>query len=212
MILIRKKKIDEVAEIGCGNGANAKYLSNFYNKYTGFDFSKQLIDIAIERYGNNSVKFFQADLMELDENKKYDIIVGIGILHHLPDLNKYLKKIKKIGNKETLYIFLEPQGENPLIQLLRYIRKKIDSTYSKSQVFFKIRELEKHFTESGLEIIKYKQTGYFASPFALVMMKPSWLFLPIIKLLIIIDSFIQNKFPNRFSWNISFVARIKSDK
>jgi len=204
--VLLEKKFDKVIEIGCGNGANSVYLSNYYNRYYGMDFSEELIKIANHSYGNKKTDFFCCDIKDLDKNKKYDLIICVGVLHHLPDLKEYLKNISEIGHKGSIYAFLEPLAENPIIQFLRYIRKKIDSTYSKSQVFFKISELQKAFSETGFEINKINYTGYFTPPFAEVILKPLFFFYPTVKILILLDRLIQNKIPNKFSWDIAFIA------
>jgi 2-polyprenyl-3-methyl-5-hydroxy-6-metoxy-1,4-benzoquinol methylase len=205
--VLLEKKFNKVMEIGCGNGANSVYLNSYYNSYCGIDFSKELIKIAKHCYGNEKSDFFCSDIKDLDKNKKYDLIVCVGVLHHLQDLKEYLKNIREIGHDNSLYAFLEPLAENPIIQFLRYIRKRIDPAYSKSQIFFKIAELKKTFSETGFEITTCKYTGYFTPPFAQVILKPSFLFYPLVKILILLDRLLQNHIPNRFSWNISFIAK-----
>ncbi|MBN2772024.1 MAG: methyltransferase domain-containing protein, partial [Spirochaetes bacterium] len=205
--VLLEKKFDKVIEIGCGNGANSVYLKNYYNSYLGIDFSEELIKIANYYYQNEQTDFFSSDIKDLDKNIKYDLIVCVGVLHHLPNLKKYLRNIREIGHNDSVYAFLEPLAENPIIQLLRYFRKKIDPDYSKSQIFFKINELKKVFPETGFKITKLKYTGYLTPPFAQVILKPKFVFLPVVKLFIFFDKLIQKYCPNRLSWNISFIAR-----
>lgn len=200
-------KFNDIIEIGCGNGANSVYLRKYYSKYTGMDFSSELINIADKYYKNEKAFFFTGDIKDLGCGKKYDLIVGVGVLHHLPDLKEYLDHIFGLGDENSVFAFLEPQADNPAIQFLRFIRKKTDPAYSKTQVFFKRSDLSNAFSEAGLEVIKFQYTGYFTPPFAQVIMKPSWLFLPVVKSLILLDRFIQNKLPNRLAWNLSFIAK-----
>ena len=201
---------NNIIELGCGNGANSIYLEKRYKKYTGMDFSSELIKIADNKYGCENRRFYSGNISDL-KDEKYDIVVCVGVLHHLPDLEEYLGYISRAGNKETLFLFLEPQGKNPLIQFLRIIRKNIDPSYSKTQKFFHKKELIEKFNKAGFDILNIQYTGYFTPPFAQVIIKPVWLFAPLVKLLIKTDSFIHKYFPNRLSWNISFIAKRRVD-
>ena len=48
----------------------------------------------------------------------FDIIYGVGILHHL-NLNKTVKEIERLLKKNGSLIFIEPLGTNPFINLYR---------------------------------------------------------------------------------------------
>lgn len=205
---IENKVFENTLEIGCGNGANSAYISKSYKKYTGVDFSKELIEIANNLYTNNTARFRCDDISNIKPDN-YDLIISVGVLHHLEDLDKSLSHISTLGNTDSVFLFLEPQGKNPIIQLLRYIRKLTDTSYSKTQRFFIKSDLESAITKANLEIIKIKYTGYFTPPFAQAILKPAFIFSPILKFFIIIDRFIQNNFSNFLSWNISLAVRKK---
>ena len=51
------------------------------------------------------IKFYQGDIVEDEyfKDTKFDIIIANGILEHVIDLNKFLKKIKLLG-MALLYI------------------------------------------------------------------------------------------------------------
>ncbi|MDD4205263.1 MAG: class I SAM-dependent methyltransferase [Candidatus Delongbacteria bacterium] len=207
---INNRIFDNIIEIGCGNGANSVYLKKYYRKYTGADFSVELIEIAKKYYTDKNTCFICEDIKNIKPSG-FDLIVGIGVLHHLPNLNEYLEHITKISNKDPFFIFLEPQGQNPFIRILRSVRKLVDSSYSKTQRFFSKKDLVNAFEKADLEVIKIKYTGYFSPPFAQVIVKPAFIFLPLVKLLMIADLFIQKFFPNCLSWNLSAAARRKSE-
>ncbi|MFO7809833.1 MAG: class I SAM-dependent methyltransferase, partial [Candidatus Delongbacteria bacterium] len=122
----RNTEFDNIIEIGCGNGAGAEYLKDLYSHYTGIDISSKLIQIAKKNYASENAEFFCSDILQFEEKTKYDLIVCVGVLHHLPDLKKYLKKISDMGHKNSIFLFLEPQSLNPMIQFMRMIRKLTD--------------------------------------------------------------------------------------
>lgn len=88
-----------ILEIGCGRGTASIYLSKKLNcKVTGIDFSKNSIEIAKKnaKFHFSKAEFFIADLFEpktilektKNTNKAFDIIISLGVLEHIEQLNK----------------------------------------------------------------------------------------------------------------------------
>lgn len=207
----KKCVFENIIELGCGAGANSQYLKKYCRNYIGIDYSEELIKIADSIYSDNGITFRSSDILSFDPVMKYDLVLLIGVLHHLTDLEKNLDYIKKIGNENALYIFLEPQAKNPLIQILRFFRKIIDPSYSKTQRFFHKNELLALLNSASYEVKESRYTGYFSPPLAQVIMKPVILFYPIAKLLTYTDCLIQKFLPNRLSWNITIIAGKKTE-
>ena len=207
----KKCFFENIIELGCGAGANSQYLKKYCRNYIGIDFSEELIKIADSIYSGDEITFRSSDILSFDPVMKYDLVLLIGVLHHLTDLEKNLDYIKTLGNENAFYIFLEPQAKNPLIQILRFFRKIIDQSYSKTQRFFHKNQLLALLNSAGYDVKESRYTGYFSPPFAQVIMKPAILFYPIAKLLTFTDRFIQKYLPNRLSWNITIIAERKSE-
>ena len=205
--LIGRQYFRNVLDLGCGPGFNSFYLKDIYEKYTGIDYSSNFIDIAkkIHKKGN----FIQGNVKELHLlfSEEYDIIMGVGVLHHIDDLGKAFSSIKTISGRNTIKAFIEPQNGNPIVQLLRRIRKRLDKSYSKDQIFFTKEELTELMKSHGFEIIKIKYQGYFSTPFAQVILKPAFLFFPICKLAVLLDDLIFRYFNNSWSWNIIVIVK-----
>jgi 2-polyprenyl-3-methyl-5-hydroxy-6-metoxy-1,4-benzoquinol methylase len=201
-----------ILELGCGVGASSKYLENFYNKYIGIDYSEEFIGIAKKHFANNRRSFHCTNIKNYKNNfEEVDFIFGVGVLHHVNNIEEVLSNLKEIGNKRTVFGFIEPQASNPIFQTLRRLRMLLDRDYSSEQIYFKKDKIVKIFETNGFEIMKIKYQGYFTVPFAQIIIKPSILFKPIVNVLIHVDKFIQNHFNNRFSWNIIWIARFKQD-
>lgn len=199
-----------VLELGCGVGANSKYLKGYYDHYTGIDYSEEFIKLANSLHANSNTEFLCGNLKDYTfQNKDFDLVIGVGVLHHLPDINIVLRNLKKQFNKNVIYGFIEVQSGNPAIQLLRNFRKKTDQDYSEDQNIFSRKFIYKTFQNEGFEIIGFLYQGYFTPPFAQVKLKPRSIMLPLVKFAIASDQFIQSKFPNLLSWNMVFLAKIK---
>lgn len=200
----------DVLELGCGVGANSKYLKGYYDHYTGIDYSEEFVKLANNLYSNSNTDFLCGNLKDYTfYNKDFDLVIGVGILHHLPDINIVLQNLKRQFKKNVLYGFIEVQSGNPILQILRNFRKKTDHDYSEDQNIFNRKFIYKTFQDEGFEIKEFLFQGYFTPPFAQVKLKPSSIMLPLVKVAISTDSFIQSKCPNLLSWNMVFLAKVQ---
>ena len=60
------------------------------------------------------------------ENNQFDIVYGLGILHHL-NFSKCLDEIFRILKPNGTLLFIEPLGTNPIINLYRKFTPKARS-------------------------------------------------------------------------------------
>lgn len=74
----------KILDIGCGPGDITNYLPGV--DYTGIDLDAAYIEYAKKHFGHRG-RFMQLDAAQLDaaEFGQYDIILTIGLLHHLSD-------------------------------------------------------------------------------------------------------------------------------
>ena len=81
---VRPKCGDRILDIGCGPGDILPYLPDV--KYVGFDTSQEYIKAAQTRYGVRPTFICeQVSTTTLKEPSSFDIVLAIGILHHLDD-------------------------------------------------------------------------------------------------------------------------------
>lgn len=206
-----------VLDIGCGVGAPADFLLPNYEKYIGIDYSEKLIEAARTFHKNNEqVKFIVADIQKnLDRNTQFqensvDCVLSIGALHHITNLNAVFDNLKRLAKKNALFIAIEPNRSNPLIQFLRYIRGKIDSSYSGDQHFYSRLELEHLMKENGFRDYKIRGEAYFSTPFAEIIMPWQTVSVNLSRIAVSIDRFLDNNLPSFFHylcWNLVVRAR-----
>jgi len=136
----------KVLDLGCGNGRFAKWLSQYRKiEYTGLDQNQYLL---------NQIPFGQKINQDItkpwDLKEKFDLIVLMAVLHHIPGkTNRFnlLKKAKQLLNDNGLLIFtcwnFDPKkivtnlGRNDFllswkknISALRYVHKFSDTEIS----------------------------------------------------------------------------------
>ena len=132
-------------EVGCAGGFSVDYLEGLYRSYTGVDYSTALIGHAIQRFVRPNTRFHAVNIKEYQPDAQFDVILMIGVLHHIDDLDYVLGRLKDMLKPGGCLIANEPHPANPLISLARAIRKRIDPRYSEDQKELEIEELERLF-------------------------------------------------------------------
>ena len=116
-----------ILDYGCGIGSSLKKVIEFNpKKITGIDIS----DISIQK-AKKTIKAIDTNVNLLVDNcektkfgdNTFDIVYGTGILHHL-NIEICLKEIHRILKPGGKFLFIEPLGTNPLINLYRKLTPK----------------------------------------------------------------------------------------
>jgi len=98
-------KTYRILDLGCGNGRLFELFKN--NKkisYIGIDQSDNLINIARIKYPR--ANFLQQNILEYENsNEKFNLILLIAVLQHIPSYSLRLNFLKKIKKN------LQPKGE-----------------------------------------------------------------------------------------------------
>ncbi len=101
-------------EVGCGNGANCKYISSLNDsvKIIGIDLNEENLEIANESMGSPRTQFIHDDAQKLVhiEDASVDLLICIESALHYPDKNAFFKQIKRV---------LKPGGKFLVADILR---------------------------------------------------------------------------------------------
>lgn len=112
-----------ILDIGCGTAEILPYLPDNVG-YWGFDISRPYIEAAKSRFG--SLGHFHCGLLDktaLNELPKFDVVLAIGVLHHLDDdvaANLFAlarEALGEHGRMITIDPCLDP-GQNPIARYL----------------------------------------------------------------------------------------------
>jgi SAM-dependent methyltransferase len=166
---------DRVLDIGCGP---AKIAAHFQaSTYVGIDHNQRYIDKARERFG----AFAQFHCWDVSDPRvsdlgKFDIVLLLGVLHHLPDESvlSVMKHAKGALAKGGRLVTLDPAfdaGQHPIARLLagldrgRYVRtidryrQLISSHFVPEQVMVRHDLLRVPYTHSIIRAFPHSDDG-----------------------------------------------------
>ena len=97
-----KPKVKSIIEFGCGTGWLSNTIAHYYKKndITAVDFTDKAIEVAkkVSSILKVNIKYINSDIFEYKEQKKYDLVVSTGVLHHTKDCRAALNHISKFIN------------------------------------------------------------------------------------------------------------------
>jgi cyclopropane-fatty-acyl-phospholipid synthase len=143
---------DHMLEIGPGWGAWFEYASQRGVKCTGITISPASIDYLESRAKalGHDWEVINVDLLDYRTDRKYDAIVIMGVIEHLPDYEKVLDKfltLVKPGGK----IFLDGSADTKKYKQASFIVKYI---YSGNHSYMVLHDFLKALAQTPLEILE----------------------------------------------------------
>ena len=104
-----KKPLNNLSllDVGCGGGLLSEPMCKLGAKVTGIDASKKNINIAKIHAKKNNLKinYIYTSPEKLKIKKKFDVILNMEIVEHVPDLNYFIKSCTKLLNKNGVMFF-----------------------------------------------------------------------------------------------------------
>ena len=142
-------------DVGCGIACDAVYMNGLFERYVGVDFSENMIRcgrVFTRRVSN--VDLVVANVEEVSIGDSFaDVVYMNGALHHMTDISGVILALRRSAKPGAWLVAREPQRGDPVIQVLRWIRMRVDASYSSDQVFFTKQELIDILYTAGLEDI-----------------------------------------------------------
>jgi 2-polyprenyl-3-methyl-5-hydroxy-6-metoxy-1,4-benzoquinol methylase len=126
-----------VLDAGCGSGLISNLFANRFNsKFVAMDMSDSILHGQHYSQQNNidNVTWLKQDLKNLDYQEYFDVVICQGVLHHIPDYQNVLNKLKAAltpGGVLLLGLY------NPFGKLL----KKFASVNYANEVLYQDQEL-----------------------------------------------------------------------
>ncbi len=213
-VLAKRENVGTIVDVGCGIGAPGLFLNGRYTHYIGLDQSVEMI--AAGKQFNQTVPNVTLIINNVKESSvpdnSADLILVIGALHHMTGLDDVMQSMMRMAKPGADFVVIEPQNGNPLIQLMRWVRAKIDAGYSEEQIFFSEQELVELFQRHGLQNIDIAYHGFLATPFAQVIINPQFISVPLSRFAIWVDHWLNHQLRGplrKLSFNIVLTGTCK---
>lgn len=158
----KSNKVLYVLEPMCGCGEGKETVERYISSnivYEGFDFNETLIKRAKEC--NPEINIFKQDVTTFKAEKKYDLIILIGGLHHVPDyaqqvLENFCDALKPNG----LFINFEPTYNCSAVWLVRKLIYRINHLFDENtERAFSFKELNAMYKKAGFKVKRQLYPG-----------------------------------------------------
>ena len=94
----------EILDIGCGGGLISEPLTRLGGTVTGIDAAERNIKVAQLHAKKNNLKiqYLNKSPEQLDNKKKFDVILNLEIVEHVDNVDLYLKSCSNLIKKDGL--------------------------------------------------------------------------------------------------------------
>jgi len=155
----------KMLECMCGHGIAKDYLENTLHKnfrYSGFDYSQPLVDIARRRMPGANV--FLQDVTTFQSNAEYALIFLSGGLHHVFEQTKeVLERLYDALIPGGYMLSAEPTYNNFLGGMIGEAIYKSSSKFEhESEKRYALKELNAYYLNSGFTIVDQFYPGLLA--------------------------------------------------
>jgi SAM-dependent methyltransferase len=151
------------------------------------------------------VHFEASSIEDFNPSTGFDLIFMIGVVHHLENAGRSLRRIIQWLEPGGFLVANEPSPENPLVHATRVVRERIDRTYSSDQEEISADRFRSLLEGAGLRDVTVTPQGFASTPFAEVVVRPFVIAGPLARAACIVDRVIEKpswSWLKALSWNL----------
>ena len=102
-----KRVLDCASGVGWGSYIMAKAGAK---EVVGVDLSNEAITTAKKYYNLETISYFEENIYNLKDNKKFDVITSFETLEHVEDPLKFLNTLSDLSHNDTIFFLSTPNG------------------------------------------------------------------------------------------------------
>lgn len=120
----KNKKFKNILDAGCGTGTLCSLFSP--KEYYGIDIDKNAVIYARNKYP--TYNFTAGNLTKLNIKRKLDLVLVIGVLHHLSskDIDKFFNSLNSFLIKDARIIVIDATAPFLKFNMLGYLLRQFD--------------------------------------------------------------------------------------
>lgn len=143
-----------ILDIGCGDGTLALDFVEKADQVTLIDLSENMLILARQNIKyhfpeeENKVHYFNGDFICFNENDRFDLILLIGVLAHVPNIGETFVKVSSLLKQNSVVVIQFSDSNHLLIRLRLWLHRRKSKyelneiTKSSLEIFYKQNDLE----------------------------------------------------------------------
>ncbi len=100
----------KILEIGCGNGIGTRFIYEYFqpSQFIATEYDERLVEITKKKTNGKNILVEQADATAFRfADNEFDAVIGLSVLHHIPNWQKALNELRRIIKPNGLLIIKE---------------------------------------------------------------------------------------------------------
>lgn len=168
----------KVLEFGCGTGTTAIHHASHANHIDAIDVSENMLSIATKKAtdaGASNIQFKRCTLTEFDAApSSYDAILGLSILHLVPDRQETLTKVSELLKPGGVFVSSTACLGDSFIKYIKLIAPVAKLVGLMPDVYILTEQgLIAEISDTGLQIDQHWHHGGVAKVAFIIASKPA---------------------------------------
>jgi ubiquinone/menaquinone biosynthesis C-methylase UbiE len=163
----------KILEIGCGNGIGTRLIQEYFkpSELIATEYDERLVEITKEKVRDLNILVEQADATKFRfANNEFDAVVGLSVIHHIPNWEEALDELHRIIKPNGLIIIKELSIDTFSTFFGKFSRKFVEHPYDD---MFTEKEFIDYLKQKGFKVLVYQPHSMLGllSDFFLVVRK-----------------------------------------
>lgn len=163
----------KILEIGCGNGIGTLLIEEYFkpSELVATEYDESLVEITKKKIKSSNILVEQADATKFRfANDEFDAVVGLSVIHHIPNWEVALNELYRIIKPNGLLIIKELSIDTFSTFFGKISRKFVEHPYDD---MFTEKEFIDYLKQKGFKMLVYQPHSMlgFLSDFFLVARK-----------------------------------------